>query len=185
MKTYHGIIEPRHLIDPRRMGLLREQYAEQQKGRLRCYCNQAWMKKWWADSMECYCHLRNVQDLRADGKTHHERRFGAQWSKIVRFLQKKTCQGFTNLARKFCQEYFFGYALIARRIWKGDILVANIIGKHGRIGNPLLKNQCKRSVDVDKGEKISYSRSRWYGKIVRKRPRIPRPYPKAGTTCKE
>ena len=36
-----------------------------------------WEEKWWADSsMECYCNLRNVQDLLADGKTPHERRFG-------------------------------------------------------------------------------------------------------------
>ena len=33
-------------------------------------------EKWSADSVECYCHLRNVQDLLADGKTPHERRFG-------------------------------------------------------------------------------------------------------------
>ena len=33
-------------------------------------------EKWWADSMECYCYLRNVQDLLADGKTHYGRRFG-------------------------------------------------------------------------------------------------------------
>ena len=33
-------------------------------------------EKWWADSMECYYHLRNVQDLLSDGKTPYERRFG-------------------------------------------------------------------------------------------------------------
>ena len=33
-------------------------------------------EKWWADSVECYCYLRNVQDLLAGGKTLHERRFG-------------------------------------------------------------------------------------------------------------
>ena len=33
-------------------------------------------EKWWADSMECCCYLRNVQDLLADGKTSYERRFG-------------------------------------------------------------------------------------------------------------
>ena len=38
-------------------------------------CNQAWLK-WWADSTECYCFLRNVQDLLADGKIPYERRFG-------------------------------------------------------------------------------------------------------------
>ena len=26
--------------------------------------------------MECYCHLRNIQDLLSDGKTPDERRFG-------------------------------------------------------------------------------------------------------------
>ena len=33
-------------------------------------------ESWWADSMECYTYLRNVQDLLADGKTPYERRFG-------------------------------------------------------------------------------------------------------------
>ena len=33
-------------------------------------------ESWWADSMECYTHLRNVTDLLSDGKTPFERRFG-------------------------------------------------------------------------------------------------------------
>ena len=33
-------------------------------------------EKWWADSMEGYCDLRNMQDLLSDGKTPYERRFG-------------------------------------------------------------------------------------------------------------
>ena len=33
-------------------------------------------KEWWADSMECYCYLRNIQDLISDEKTPYERRFG-------------------------------------------------------------------------------------------------------------
>ena len=65
--------------------------------------------KWWDDYMECYCYLRNVQDLLADGKTPYERRFGepfkgpviplGQWLNIIRFLQE-TSQGSTNLVRK-------------------------------------------------------------------------------------
>ena len=39
--------------------------------------------KWWADSMECYCYLRNVQDLLADGKTPYERRFGEPFKGAV------------------------------------------------------------------------------------------------------
>ena len=29
--------------------------------------------EWWADSMECYYYLRNIQDHLSDGKTHHEK----------------------------------------------------------------------------------------------------------------
>ena len=32
--------------------------------------------EWWADSTECYCYLRNIQDLLSDGKTPYERRCG-------------------------------------------------------------------------------------------------------------
>ena len=27
-------------------------------------------ENWWADSMECFSYLRNIQDLLSDGKTH-------------------------------------------------------------------------------------------------------------------
>ena len=33
-------------------------------------------ESWWADSMECYTYLRNIQDRLSDGKTLFERRFG-------------------------------------------------------------------------------------------------------------
>ena len=33
-------------------------------------------QKWVANSMECYCYLRNIQDLLSDGKTPYERQFG-------------------------------------------------------------------------------------------------------------
>ena len=33
-------------------------------------------EKLWADSMESYTHLRNIQDLLTAGKTPYERRFG-------------------------------------------------------------------------------------------------------------
>ena len=33
-------------------------------------------EKWWADSMECYCHLRDIQYLLSGWKTPYERRFG-------------------------------------------------------------------------------------------------------------
>ena len=33
-------------------------------------------ESWWADSLECYTYLRNIQDLLSDGKTPYKRRFG-------------------------------------------------------------------------------------------------------------
>ena len=33
-------------------------------------------ENWWAVSMECWCYLRNIQDLLSDGKTQSERLFG-------------------------------------------------------------------------------------------------------------
>ena len=32
--------------------------------------------EWWADSTECHCYLRNIQDLFSDEKTPYGRRFG-------------------------------------------------------------------------------------------------------------
>ena len=32
-------------------------------------------ERWWSDFLECYCYLRVVQDLLADGKTPYQRRF--------------------------------------------------------------------------------------------------------------
>ena len=37
-------------------------------------------EKWWEDSMECCCHLRNIQDLLSDGKTPYERLFGVPFN---------------------------------------------------------------------------------------------------------
>ena len=68
-------------------------------------------EKWWADSMECYCYLRNIQDLLSDGKTPCERRFGAPF---IEQFGKKVLLGI-----------FLGCVLYAVRIWKGDILVAD------------------------------------------------------------
>ena len=47
-----------------------------------------------------------------------------------------------------------GYALVARRIWKGDIMVADIeeLGKFRRVRNPRSETQRTRNANVQKGE---------------------------------
>ena len=90
--------------------------------------------EWWTDSMECCCHLRNIQDLLSDGKTPYERRFGRpfngpviQFGAMVEYhlFLRKTCRDCINSVQKSYQ-VFLEYALKAVRIWKGDILVADI-----------------------------------------------------------
>ena len=66
-------------------------------------------ENWWADSMEYYTDLRNIQDLLSDGKTSYERRFENlskdQSSRLVHWLSitlfvRKTSQESINLERK-------------------------------------------------------------------------------------
>ena len=71
--------------------------------------------KWWADSMDCYCYLRNVQNCLSDGKTPYEPRFGepfqgpvipvVRWLNIILFLPKTSQDSSTSLVRKFYLEY--------------------------------------------------------------------------------
>ena len=92
-------------------------------------------EKWWADSMECYCYLRNIQDLLSDGKTPYERRFGEPFKgTIIPFgslveyypISAKDQSRIHQFRKKVLLGLFLGYALYAERFWKGDILVADL-----------------------------------------------------------
>ena len=76
VKFYHGTIEIQHFIDPRRMVLLKEVYRRVKEGTSAVLSLSGLDEKWWVDSLQCCCYLRNVQDLLADGKTPYGRRFG-------------------------------------------------------------------------------------------------------------
>ena len=92
-------------------------------------------ENWWADSMECYTYLRNIQDLLSDGKTPYERRFGEPFKgpiipigSLVEYhpITAKDQSRIHQCGKKLSAGLFFGYALYAGGIWKGDILVADI-----------------------------------------------------------
>ena len=92
-------------------------------------------EKWWADCMECYTFLRNIQDLLSDGKTPQERRFGKPsrgpiipFGSLVEYyrLSAKDQSRIHQFGKKVLPGLFLGYALYAGGIWKGDILVADI-----------------------------------------------------------
>ena len=67
-------------------------------------------EKWWADSIECYTYLRNIQDFLSDGKMPYERRFGQPFKgPIIPFgslveydpISAKDSQESINLERKY------------------------------------------------------------------------------------
>ena len=94
-------------------------------------------EKWWADSMECYSYLRNIQDLLSDGKTPYERRFGEQFKgpiipfgSLVEYYpicakdQSRIYQ-FGKKWKEVLPGLLLGYVWYAGWIWKGDIMVAH------------------------------------------------------------
>ena len=58
------------------MELLKEQCARVKEGTSAVLLQSGLNESWWADSMECFSFLRNIQDLLSGGKTPYERRFG-------------------------------------------------------------------------------------------------------------
>ena len=71
-------------------------------------------ESWWADSMECYTYLQNIQDLLSDGKTPYERRFGEPpkgpimpFGAVVEYhpISQKTSRDCISSAQKSCQLY--------------------------------------------------------------------------------
>ena len=79
-------------------------------------------ENWWADSMECYTYLRNIQDLLSDGKTPYERRFGKPFKgPIIPFgslveyypISAKDQSRIHQFGEKVFPGLFLGYALYA------------------------------------------------------------------------
>ena len=84
---------------------------------------------------ECYCFLRNVQDLLADGKTPCERRFEESFKgPIIPFramveyhpTSLKDQARIHQFGKKVLPGIFVDYELMAGGIWKGGILVADM-----------------------------------------------------------
>ena len=134
VEIFPGIIVRRHHTDRKQMGLLKERYAGLKKGTSAVLLQSGLNESWWADSMECYTYLRNVQDLFSDGKTPYERRFGKPFKgPIIPFgslveyypISARDQSRIHQFGKKVLPGLFLGYALYAGGIWKGDVLVAD------------------------------------------------------------
>ena len=85
------------------MGLLKEQRRRVKEGTYAVLLQSGLDENEWADSMECYTYLQNIQDLLSDGRTPHERRQSfrlVHWLSII-LLLRRTSQESINLERKF------------------------------------------------------------------------------------
>ena len=76
VKIFLGIIARQHHTDQKQIGLLKRTVRRVKEGTSAVSLQSGLNESWWADSMECYTYLRNIQDLLSDGKTPYERRFG-------------------------------------------------------------------------------------------------------------
>ena len=85
--------------------------------------------------MECYTHLRKIQDLLSDGKTPYERRFGEPlkgpiipFGSLVKYypISAKDLLRLHQLGPKVLPGIFIGCALNAGESGKEDIVVADI-----------------------------------------------------------
>ena len=92
------------------------------------YCNnQHKMKGVWSHSKECYCHLRNVQDLLPTGKRHMKDDL-ENLSKDQQYLfgamveyhpsSPKDQGNIHQFGKKIFPRIFVSYELIAGRVWK-------------------------------------------------------------------
>ena len=121
--------------------------------------------------MECYTYLRNVTDLFSDGKTPYERRFGQPFKgPIIPFgslveyhtITAKDQSRIHQFGKKVLHGLFLGFPLYAGRLWKGDVLVADIeeLETMDASENLLEKTQCERG-DFSQTRRIYFSNRRW------------------------
>ena len=75
--------------------------------------------EWWADSVECYCYLRKIQDLLSDGKTPYEKRLGIRFNGSVipfgamveyHFISAKDQSRLHQFGAEVLPGIFLGYA---------------------------------------------------------------------------
>ena len=91
-------------------------------------------ESWLADSIECYTYLRNVTDYLMRKRpmkdvlgNHLKDQFFhlVHWLSIIPFTAKDQSR-IHQFGKKVLPGLFLGYALYAGKIWKGDVLVADL-----------------------------------------------------------
>ena len=180
MKIFSGIIVRRTPHRSETNGTAEKAVLRVEEGASAVLLQSGLDEKWWADSMECFTFLRNIQDLLSDGNTPYERRFGEPLKgPIIPFgtlvgyypISAKDQSRIHQFGKKVLPGLFLGYALYAGRIWKGDIMVAEIKELETMDASEIYskKTQCKGSTISQTKWEIHFSSRRWTNKIYWRR----------------
>ena len=178
VKISPGIIVRLHHTDQRLM-VLRRAVRRVKEGTSAVLLQSGLNESWWADSMECYTHLRNVTDLLSDGKTPYERRFGQPFKgpiipfgSLVEYHPKtvKDQSRIHQFGKKVLPGLFLGYALYAGGIWKGDVLIADLEELETMDASEIYSKRlnAKRG-DISQTRRIYFSSRRWTNQNTRRR----------------
>ena len=134
--------------------------------------------------MECYCCLRNVQDLLADGKTPNESRFGEPFKGPIILFGALVEYHLISVKNWNKRSSMWQEGITRNLSWLWADRVGNLerwyfesrrgrLGKVGCIRYLSSENQCKGSIDQSKRWWSRLPIHRWNSKIVRERLRIP------------
>ena len=155
------IIVRQHHTDQKRMGLLRVK-----EGTSAELLQTGLGEKWWADSMECYCYLRNIQDLLSFEKRPYERRFGIPFNGpvipfgckcgISPYFCKWPIETIINLVLKSCQVYSSVMCCMRGESGKGDITIADFEELEEMDASELHASRLKRKGSVDADERRQF-----------------------------
>ena len=122
VKIFPGIIARQHHHRSETNGIAERAVRRVKEGTFCLFLISCLDEKWWADSMECYSYLRNIQDLLSDRKTPYERRFGKPFKgRIIPFgslveyypISAKDQSRIHQFGKKVLPGLFLGYALYA------------------------------------------------------------------------
>ena len=168
-KIFLGIIVRRHQTETN--GIAERAVRRVKEGTSAVLLQSGLNENWWADSMDCYTYLRNVQDQLSCGKTPYERRVKKPFKgPIIPFgslveYRPTTAEDQSRIhqfGKKVLPGLFLGYAVYAGGIWKGDVLIADLEELETMDASEIYskKTQCEGG-DISQTRRIYFSNRRW------------------------
>ena len=116
-----------------------------------------WDEHWQGEARACYCYVRHIQDLLADGKTLHERSCDTPFRGPIRPfgsvifyhpISTKDKNRLHQFSSKVFNGIFIGHALNVGSGWTGDLLVADAEGSRDNTATGSTSKRIKEKEEV-------------------------------------